>query len=117
MKAYSPDLCAKIARAYDEGEGSQRQLARRFRVSLAFIQKMRRRERATGELAATRHTGGRRPLLDSDSLALVGQLIREQNDLTLSELCEHVSEQRGLRVSVPTMYWALRRLGLPHKKS
>ena len=26
MKAYSPDLCAKIARAYEEGEGSQRRL-------------------------------------------------------------------------------------------
>ncbi len=116
MKAYSPDLCAKIARAYDEGEGSQRQLARQFRVSLAFIQKMRRRERATGESAATRHTGGRRPLLDADSLALIARLIREQNDLTLSELCERVSDERGLRVSVPTMYRALRRLSLPHKK-
>jgi len=117
MKAYSPDLCAKIARAYDEGEGSQRQLARRFRVSLAFIQKMRRRQRATGEPAATRHTGGRQPLLDSDSLALIARLIREQNDLTLQELCERVSDERGVRVSVPTMYRALRRLGLPHKKS
>ena len=117
MKAYSPDLCAKIARAYDEGQGSQRQLARQFRVSLGFIQKMRRRERATGELAATRHTGGRRPLLDADSLALVARLVREQNDLTLSELCGQVSQERGVRVSVPTMYRALRRLGLPHKKS
>ena len=117
MKAYSPDLCAKIARAYDEGEGSQRQLARRFRVSLAFIQKMRRRERATGELAATRHTGGRRPLLDADALSLIAKLIREQNDLTLAELCEYASRERGLQVSVPTMYRALRRLGLPHKKS
>jgi transposase len=117
MKAYSPDLCTKITRAYAEGEGSQRQLARRFHVSLAFIQKMRRRERRTGEPAATRHTGGRRPLLDADSLELVAQLIREQNDLTLSELCEHVSQQRGVRVSVPTMHRTLRRLGLPHKKS
>jgi transposase len=117
MKAYSPDLCAKIAHAYGEGEGSQRQLARRFRVSLAFIQKMRRRERATGEPAATRHTGGRRPLLDADSLALIARLIREQNDLTLAELCERVCDERGVRVSVPTMYRALRRLGLPHKKS
>jgi transposase len=116
MKAYSPDLCAEIARAYNEGEGSQRQLARQFRVSLGFIQKMRR-ARATGEPAATRHTGGRQPLLDADSLALTARLIREQNDLTLSELCERVSDGRGVRVSVPTMYRALRRLGLPHKKS
>jgi transposase len=117
MKAYSPDLCAKIVRAYDEGQGSQRQLARQFRVSLAFIQKMRRRQRATGEPAATRHTGGRQPLLDPAALALVTRLIHEQNDLTLSELCERVSDERSVRVSIPTMYRALRRLGLPHKKS
>ena len=117
MKAYSPDLCAKIARAYDEGQGSQRQLARQFRVSLAFIQKMRRRQRSTGELAATRHTGGRQPLLNADSLALVARLIQEQNDLTLSELCERVAQRRGVHVSVPTMYRAVRRLKLSHKKS
>src|SRR2546423_4909800 len=117
MKAYSPDLCAKIARAYDEGAGSQRDLARQFRVSLAFIQKMRRRQRATGEPAATTHTGGRKPLLDAGALSLIARLIREQNDLTLEELCERVSAERGLRVSVPTMYRAARRLGLPHKKS
>lgn len=52
MKAYSPDLCAQMARDYDKGAGSQRQLARQFRVSLAFIHKMRRR-RAAGEVAAT----------------------------------------------------------------
>ena len=117
MKAYSPDLCAKIARAYDEREGAQRQLARQFRVSVAFIQKMRRRQRATGELAATRHTGGRQPLLNSGALALIEKLIREQNDLTLLELFERVREQTGVRASVPTMYRALRRLKLPHKKS
>jgi transposase len=117
MKAYSPDLCAKIARAYDEGAGSQRQLARQFRVSLAFIQKMRRRQRATGELAATRHTGGRKPLLDEGARSLIAHLIGEQNDLTLSELRDRVADSRGLRVSVPTMYRAVRRLNLPHKKS
>jgi len=117
MKAYSPDLCAKIARAYDEGAGSQRQLARQFRVSLAFIHKMRRRQRTTGELAATRHTGGRKPLLDEGALSLISHLIGEQNDLTLSELCDRVADSRGLRVSVPTMYRAVRRLNLPHKKS
>jgi hypothetical protein len=31
MKAYSPDLCAKIAQACDEGAASGRQLARHFR--------------------------------------------------------------------------------------
>jgi len=117
MKAYSADLCAKIAHACDEGAASRRQLARQFRVSVAFIQKMLRRRRLTGRLAAAPHTGGRRGLLDAEALALVASLIRVQNDLTLAELCERVAAVRGVHVSVPTMYRAVRRLRLPYKKS
>jgi transposase len=117
MKAYSPDLCAKIAQACDERTASRRQLARQFRVSVAFIQTRLRRRRLTGRPAAAAHTGGRRGLLDAAALALVAQLIREQNDLTLAELCERAAAQRGVRVSVPTMYRALRRLRLPYNKS
>jgi transposase len=117
MKAYSSDLCAKIAQACDEGAASRRQLARQFHVSIAFIQKMLRRRRLTGRLAAAAHTGGRRGLLDAAALALVARLIREQNDLTLAELCARVATEHGVQVSVPTMYRALRRLRLPYKKS
>jgi transposase len=77
---------------------------------------MLRRRRLTGRLAAA-HTGGRRGLLDAEALTLVARLIREQNDLTLAELCARVAAARGGPVSVPTMYRALRRLRLPYKKS
>jgi transposase len=117
MKAYSSDLCTKIAQACDEGAASRRQLARQFHVSVAFIQKMLRRRRLTGRLAAAPHTGGRRGVLDAEALALVARLIREQNDLTLAELCARVAAARGVHVSVPTMYRAVRRLRLPYKKS
>lgn len=117
MKAYSSDLCAKIAHACDEGAASRRQLARQFHVSVAFIQKMLRRRRLTGRLVAATHTGGRCGLLDAEALALVASLIRAQNDLTLAELCERVATARGVHVSVPTMYRAVRRLRLPYKKS
>jgi len=56
-------------------------------------------------------------LLDANALLLINQLIQEQNDLTLLELCERMSQERGVRVSVPTTYRAVRRLKLPHKKS
>src|ERR687895_188899 len=117
MKAYSSDLCAKIAQACDEGAASLRQLARQFRVSVAFIQKMLRRRRLTGRLAAAAHTGGGGGILDTEALALVARLIREQNDLTLAERCERMAAARGVHVSVPTMYRAVRRLRLPYKKS
>jgi transposase len=37
MKAYSLDLRQKVIDAYNYKEGSQRQLAKRFSVSLSFI--------------------------------------------------------------------------------
>jgi transposase len=116
MKAASADVGAKLAQACDERAASRRQLARQFRVSVAFIQQRLRRRRLTGRLAAV-HTGGRRGLLDADVLALGARLIREQNDLTLAERCERVAEVRGVHVSIPTMSRAVRRLRLPYTKS
>jgi transposase len=78
---------------------------------------MLRRRQLTGRPAAAAHTGGRRGLLDADALALVARLIRAQNDLTLAELCQRVAAARGVHVSVPTMYRAVRRLRLPDKNS
>jgi transposase len=117
MKAYSSDLCTKIAQACDEGAVSRRQLARQFHVSVALIQKMLRRRRLTGRLAAIPHTGGRRRLLDAEALALVARLIGAQHDLTLAELCARVAAARGVQVSVPTLDRAVRRLRLPYKTS
>ena len=37
MGPYSKDLRERVAAAVDHGEGSQREIARRFRVSLTFV--------------------------------------------------------------------------------
>ena len=116
MNAYSSDLRERIAQAYDEGTGSQRALAARFRVSRTFVERLLRRRRATGSLAALPRSGGQRSALDAAALRLVARLVRQQNDLTLSELCDLVERERGVRVSVPTMHRAVVRLGLRTKK-
>ena len=81
------------------------------------MQKMRRRRRLTGRLAAAVHTGGRRGLLDAAALALVARLIRAQYDRTLAALCARLAAERGVHVSVPTRSRAVRRLRLPYQKS
>ena len=50
MRPYSMDLRQRIAAAVDHGEGSLRQIARRFRVSLSFVARLLRRRRQTGAL-------------------------------------------------------------------
>ena len=116
MKTYSLDLRQKLVDAYDQGQGSQRQLAKTFGVSRPFVERLFRQRRLTGSLEPRQRGGYRRPLLDPAALELVGQLIQEQSDLTLQELCDAVARQRGIRVSVPTMHTWLHRLGLRRKK-
>jgi transposase len=117
MKPYSLDLREKILRAYDEHRGSQRALAALFGVSRAFVEKLVQRRRTTGLIAPRPHAGGRKPSYDQAALAVVRQVLHEQADATLVELCERLGQQRGLWMSVSTMSRLLRRLGLPRKKS
>src|SRR5262245_14622833 len=117
MKPYSLDLRQKILRACDQKLGSQRALAALFGVSRAFVEKLLQRRRTTGEIAPRPHAGGRQPRCDHAAMDVVRQLVRDQPDATLEELCAQLQQQRGLRVSVPTMCRLLQRLGLPRKKS
>jgi transposase len=117
MAAYSIDLRNKILQACERRLGSQRALADLFGVSLSFVEKLLRRHRTTGNIAPKPHAGGQRPSLDAAADTLVRQLVRDNTDITLEELCAHVAAERGIRVSVATMCRVLQRLGLPRKKS
>jgi transposase len=54
----SVDLRQRIIAAYEAEEGSQRQLAERFKVSLSFIRDLRRHQRETGRVEPKPHGGG-----------------------------------------------------------
>jgi transposase len=116
MKAYSLDLRQKILRAYDQRLGSQRALAALFGVSQAFVEKLLRRRRTTGDIAPCPHAGGRRAICNEAAQAVVRHLVQEQPDATLAELCARLLAQRGLHVSVPTMGRLVIALRLPRKK-
>ena len=116
MRAYSIDLRQKIVEAYDRGVGSQRQIAETFGVSRSFVEKLLYRRRTTGNIAPLPQGGGGKPALDNETLALVRQLVKEEPDATLEELCEAVHRQRGVRVSVSNMCTRLKHMGLPRKK-
>lgn len=115
--AYSTDLREKITRAYDDGLGSQRAIAELFGVSRSFVEKLLHRRRATGEIAALPHGGGRKPLCQEKEQRLVRRHIEKQPDATLDELCEAVERKRKLQLSRPTMSRLLQRLDLGRKKS
>ncbi len=117
MRAYSIDLREKVVEAYDREVGSQRHIAEIFGVSRSFVEKLLHRRRTTGDIAPLPHGGGGKPILDDEALSLVSQLVEEEPDATLQELCETVHRHRGIRVSVSNMCTRLKHMGLPRKKS
>ena len=113
----SIDLRQRILAAYHAKEGSQRQLAERFKVSLSFIRDLRRHHRETGSVQPKPHAGGAVAKLGKEQLPIVEALVKAQPDALLTELCERFAGQTGVEVSVSTMQRAVCQLKLSVKKN
>jgi transposase len=112
MRPYSLDLRQRVAQAVDNHQGSLRQLARRFFVSLSFVARLLALRRQTGALDPRPHGGGRRPALSGQDLDRLRQLLADQPDATLDELAARL----GTGCSRMAVGRALRRLQITRKK-
>ena len=112
----SVDLRQRVIAAYQAKEGSQRQLAERFKVSLSFVRDLSRRYRETGTIKPKPHGGGAVAQLGVSHLPLVKALVEAQPDALLEELCERLAEKTGLNVSVSTLQRSVQSLELSVKK-
>jgi len=112
MAPCSNDLHERVAAAVDHGEGSQREIVRRFRVSLSFIVRLLERRRDAGTLAPKPHSGGPNPALSPRDQQRLRELIKEQSDPTLDQL----KQQAGFTCTLTTIWRSLRRLGWTYKK-
>src|SRR4051794_34736922 len=83
--AYSQDLRQRVIATVERGEGSWRQIARRFRVSLSFVTRLLHHYRTTGSLEP-KHGGGRPPALGPAQLKRLRALIEKEPDATLEGL-------------------------------
>jgi transposase len=100
-----------VAAAIDQGQ-SQRQVARRFGVSLSFVTRLIQRRREVGTLAPKPHGGGRQLALDFLQRLRLAKLISEQPDATLDEL----KQRGGFTCTLTTLWRTLRRFKLTFKK-
>jgi transposase len=116
MKPYSLDLRQRVVHAYEQAEGSIPQIASRFGVGTAFVKKMLRQWRATGDLARLAHGGGKPPSLTDRQRQLLKRKVRQQNDISLAELQSLLDETEHIRVHVSPISRALSGLGLPLQK-
>lgn len=117
MKAYSLDLRQKIVDAYVEGNLSQRQLAKQFRVTLSFVEKLLKQQRETGSIAPKVRTQQTPTKLNSEQLSVLAQLVEANNHATLVELREQLRQKTGVVIGRSTVDRMVKKLKLTVKKN
>jgi len=113
MVPYSIDLRERVLSAVDAGEGTQEEIARRFRVSARWIRKLLARRAATGSIAPEPNGGGRKPLIQGEVAEALRDAVRADPDATLEEL----REATGFTGCLMTVWRAIERLKITRKKS
>src|SRR6478672_306525 len=113
-RAYSTDLRERALDAYEGGEGSQSEVARRSRIGERTLSAWLRTAREEGRRSPRPPRGGRPPV-GGEREALAG-LVAERNDATLAEYADRLAERTGVRRSPSALCRALKALGLARKK-
>jgi len=116
-RCYSDDLRRKLLSAYDRGEGTLTHLAARFCVSVGWARKISMQRGRTGQAERVPHRPGRKLRAGEDAQQQVRAWFRAQPDLTLAEVQARLLDEADVRLSIPQVWYLVRRLGLRLKKS
>ena len=111
MRAYSMDLRERALLDSDAGMTAA-DVAAKYRVSGSWVRLLKQRRRETGEVAPRVQRHGRRGMLEPH-LHTVADLIAAHPDRTLAELKDALATP----ASVPTVWRAVRAIGLTVKKN
>ncbi len=107
MKPYPNDLRKLIIDALTDGV-KVADAAERFNVGPRFVYSLLRRFRDTGSYKAKKNAGGAPRKISPEDERKIRQIIKRKPDSKLRE----IKEQANLNVSLPTIYRAMKRMGL-----
>jgi transposase len=114
MKPTSMDLRERIVAAYDANEGSRKQVADRFKVSLGLVKKLLAQRRKLGTIEPQYQNVGRKPAFCGENLRHLDKFLQRHTDATLMEIQEHFSG--CISCSIQAIADAIKRLGWRYKK-
>ncbi|OKH34390.1 transcriptional regulator [Calothrix sp. HK-06] len=116
MKPYSVDLRQKIVDTCLEGSISQREVAKRFKVALSFVQKILKQYRETGNVAPKAREKQTPPKLNSQQLKVLEEIVEANNDATLAEIRILLEEKTGIIIGRSTVDRMLKKMDITVKK-
>ena len=113
-RACSTDLRERALDAYEGGEGSQSEVARRYRIGERTLSGWLKLAREEGRRSPKARRGGTRPV--GGEAATLAALVAERNDATLAEYADLLADRAGVRRSPSALCRALKALGLVRKR-
>jgi transposase len=113
---YSEDLRWRAVEAYENGEGSQAEIAERFKISLPTFERYWRRYKQTGSVSAIPGEKGRPRLISEEKSFDVKKIIEKKPDTTLQEICDEYNKKNKTNISIFVMYGVVKKLGFRRKK-
>lgn len=108
----SLDLRIRILDACDRHDGTQRQIAERFKVSFAFVKKLLGQRKRLGVIDNLYFRVGRKRLLSEKQHERMHAYVKAHPAATLAE----IAAACHLDCTIATVDNTLRRMGLPYQK-
>jgi transposase len=116
MKALSNDIRNRLISAREAGEGSIRELAIRFKVSVSSLQRLINRYRETGKVDPLPRAGGNPAKILDAELYKLKELVYEKPDRTIKELTCEWNKRNTIHVTASSISRSLKRCKLTLKK-
>jgi transposase len=92
-KAYGDNLGVRILQVYQQGEGTEAELARHFGVSLGYVEKIRGQQLRTGQMERVPHKPGPESKFTEPVRERLRDWLRHQPNLTLAESQDKLLDQ------------------------
>lgn len=115
MRPISEDLRQRIVTARTRGESAQT-IAQRYELSKRTVERVWSRFQATGNYASYKKGKPSRSRLDPHKASVLVWIEREPG-LTLEQLCQRLESQCGVKISIPGLWFQLKKYGLSFKKN
>lgn len=114
---YSLDLRRKAILAYEEGEGTQQEVAQLFGIGLRTLKEWIFLKKETGDVQSKEHIHrGQLPIIDDKGLLFIKRLIENKPDILISDIQELYAKKFNVEVAQSMVSRAMKKLKFRRKK-
>ncbi len=114
--SYGIEMRAKVLMSYNEGEGSQEEVANLYGISLSTFKRWIHKVRHGESLKPTTEKNSRPRKIDKEGEEIIRRLVERSPSITLEELSKMYYEECEVIVGSSILCRILKELNLRHKK-